>query len=61
MERSKRLIETIRILIEGGFSGHIKINFTQGSIGRVEKSEELDDAAIFHVGEQITAMEKIEL
>lgn len=29
--------------MEGEFSGHIKINFTQGSIGRVEKSEEVND------------------
>jgi hypothetical protein len=44
MDRTKRLIETIRTLMEGEFSGHIKINFSQGSIGRVEKSEEFEDA-----------------
>ena len=38
----KRLSETIRALMEGEFSGYIKINFTQGSLGRIEKSEEFD-------------------
>ena len=42
MDRIKKLGETIRTLIEGEFNGYIKINFSQGSIGRVEKSEELD-------------------
>jgi len=41
----KRLIETIRLLMEGEFCGYIKINFSQGSLGRIEKSEELEDAA----------------
>jgi len=52
MDKTKKLIETIGTLIEGGFSGHIKINFTQGSIGRVEKSEELEDVAILLTGER---------
>ncbi len=51
MNRLKKLIETIRSLIEGGFSGYIKINFTQGSLGRVEQSEELDET-ITHSGER---------
>lgn len=46
MDRTKKLIETIRTLMEGEFSGHIKINFSQGSIGRIEKSEEFEDASI---------------
>lgn len=46
LDRTKRLIEAIRMLIEGEFSGYIKINFSQGSLGRVEKSEEIEDAAI---------------
>jgi len=45
MSRMKRLIETIRLLMEGEFCGYIKINFSQGSLGRIEKSEELEDAA----------------
>ena len=43
MSRVKKLLETIRSLIEGEFSGYIKINFSQGSLGRVEQSEELDE------------------
>ena len=51
MDRMKRLIEAIRILIAGEFSGYIKINFSQGSLGRIEKSEEFEDATImFHHG-----------
>lgn len=46
MDRTKRLIEVIRMLIEGEFSGYIKINFSQGSLGRIEKSEEIEDDAI---------------
>ena len=46
MERMKKLIEAIKTLIEGEFSGYIKINFSQGSLGRVEKFEEFDDATI---------------
>jgi hypothetical protein len=46
MDRMKRLTEAIKTLMEGEFSGYLKINFTQGSLGRVEKSEEFEDAAI---------------
>jgi hypothetical protein len=42
MDKMKRLSETMRSLMEGEFSGYIKINFSQGSLGRIEKSEELD-------------------
>lgn len=45
MDKMKRLSETLRTLIEGEFSGYIKINFSQGSLGRVEKSEEFEDTA----------------
>ena len=46
MDRVKKLTETFRTLINGEFTGYIKINFTQGSIGRVEKFEEFDDETI---------------
>jgi len=46
MDRMKRLIDTIRMLMEGEFCGYIKINFSQGTLGRIDKSEELEDAAI---------------
>lgn len=45
MDKMKRLSETLRNLIESDFSGYIKINFSQGSLGRVEKSEEFEDTA----------------
>ncbi|MGA9110648.1 MAG: hypothetical protein ACLPSL_04010 [Smithella sp.] len=44
MDRMKKLIEVIEKLIENEVTGYIKINFTQGSLGRIEKIEELDDA-----------------
>jgi hypothetical protein len=53
MDRITKLIEAIRKLIEGEFTGYVKINFTQGSLGRIEKFEELDDATIITAaGEQ---------
>jgi hypothetical protein len=52
MDRMTRLIEVIRKLIEGEFTGYVKINFTQGSLGRIEKFEELDDAAIITTTEK---------
>ncbi len=48
MDRIRRLRETMKKLIEGKFSGYIKINFSQGSLGRVEKCEEFDVAAILN-------------
>lgn len=45
MDRMSKLIAVIRKFIESEFTGYIKINFTQGSLGRIEKYEELDDAA----------------
>jgi hypothetical protein len=58
MDRVKKLTETLRMLIEDGFSGHIKINFSQGSIGRVEKFEEFDDAEIIYAGYKNITMEE---
>ena len=46
MDKITRLVDVIRKLIENAFTGYIKINFTQGNIGRVEKFEELDDAIL---------------
>ncbi|MGC1456602.1 MAG: hypothetical protein WA946_15565 [Nitrospirota bacterium] len=51
MDRMKSLSEVIRMLVEGEFSGYVKINFSQGSLGRVEKYEEINDAAIIMSGE----------
>lgn len=52
MDRMKRLREVMRNLMEGGFSGYIKINFTQGSLGRVEKYEELEEPETLPTGEK---------
>ncbi len=49
MDRMKSLSEAIRTLMEGEFSGYLKINFSQGSLGRIEKSEEFDAAKIITV------------
>ncbi|MDA8091391.1 MAG: hypothetical protein M0Z61_14380 [Nitrospiraceae bacterium] len=51
MDRMKKLINVFRMLIHDEFSGYIKINFTQGSIGRIEKAEEFDDTATVHMAE----------
>ena len=52
MDRMKSLSEAIRMLVEGEFSGYLKINFSQGSLGRVEKYEEINDASIIVTGEK---------
>ena len=36
----------MKTLITGEFSGYLKINFSQGSLGRVEKSEEFENAEV---------------
>ncbi len=52
MDRMRRLAEAISMLMEEEFSGYIKINFSQGSLGRIEKAEELEDAATILAGEK---------
>lgn len=52
MDRMKKLTEAIANLIDEEFSGYIKINFSQGSLGRVEKSEEFEDATIVLASEK---------
>ena len=41
MEKLDKLTELLHCLICDEFTGHIKINFSQGGIGRVEKFEEI--------------------
>ena len=36
-----RLMDLMKALVEGRFTGYIKVNFSQGGIGRVEKFEEI--------------------
>jgi hypothetical protein len=40
-DRLKKLVATIEGLMDGQFTGYIKLNFIQGSIGRIEKFEEI--------------------
>jgi hypothetical protein len=40
-EKLEKLIAVMTFLMGDEFTGHIKINFSQGSIGRVEKFEEI--------------------
>ena len=40
-DKLARLWSVINGLIESQFTGYIKLNFTQGSIGRIEKFEEI--------------------
>jgi hypothetical protein len=41
LEKMEKLVEVMTGLMGEEFTGHIKINFTQGGIGRVEKFEEI--------------------
>jgi hypothetical protein len=59
MDKMRRLSEAIRTLIDEQFSGYIKINFTQGSIGRVEKSEDLEESLIISKGGDISHEETV--
>jgi len=52
MDRMTSLSEAIRLLVEAEFSGYLKINFSQGSLGRVEKYEEFNDAGIIMTREK---------
>jgi hypothetical protein len=40
-EKLPKIITVIRELIEIQFTGYIKVNFTDGKIGRIEKFEEI--------------------
>ena len=37
----KRLVDVLQEMIDKEFTGHIKINFSQGGIGKIEKFEEI--------------------
>ena len=41
MNRLADLVSVIQEMTEREFTGHIKINFSQGGIGRIEKYEEI--------------------
>jgi hypothetical protein len=37
----RRLLDVMKALMEEKFTGYVKVNFSQGGIGRVEKFEEI--------------------
>jgi hypothetical protein len=41
VKKMNLLMKEMEALSETGFTGYVKINYTQGSIGRVEKFEEI--------------------
>ena len=41
MERFEKMVELLKDLMKGQFTGYLKINFSQGGISRVEKFEEV--------------------
>jgi len=41
LEKLEKLVEVLTSLMRDEFTGHIKINFSEGGIGRVEKFEEI--------------------
>jgi hypothetical protein len=40
-EKYKKLIKHLKQLQENKFTGYIKVNFSQGSVGRIEQFEEV--------------------
>ena len=40
-EKLPKLLEIMRLLMDEKFTGYIKVNFSQGGIGRIEKFEEI--------------------
>jgi hypothetical protein len=41
MEKVERIIAVIKAHMEKMFTGYIKVNFSKGHIGRIEKFEEI--------------------
>jgi hypothetical protein len=39
--RMEKLVRVLKILMDNKFTGYVKLNFTQGTLGRVEKFEEI--------------------
>ena len=40
-ERLDRVVRVLKVLMDNKFTGFIKLNFSQGTLGRVEKFEEI--------------------
>jgi len=41
MEKLNKIVDVLKALMKHEFTGYIKINFSQGGIGRIEKFEEI--------------------
>jgi 3-dehydroquinate dehydratase len=41
IKKLEKLNEVMQNMVDGEFTGHVKINFSQGGIGRIEKFEEI--------------------
>lgn len=41
MEKLKKIVDMVKVLMDRKFTGYIKINFTRGTVERVEKFEEI--------------------
>ena len=41
MDKLNKIIEMIKALMEKKFTGYIKVNFSRGNVGRIEKFEEI--------------------
>ena len=41
MEKLKKIVDMVTILMNRKFTGYIKINFSRGAVERVEKFEEI--------------------
>jgi len=41
LEKLDKLVQVLHSHIDNEFTGHIKINFSQGGIGRIERFEEI--------------------
>jgi hypothetical protein len=41
IKKLEKLNEVMQDMVDGEFTGHVKINFSQGGIGRIEKFEEI--------------------
>jgi hypothetical protein len=41
LKKLEKLKVVMHDMVDGEFTGHVKINFSQGGIGRIEKFEEI--------------------
>jgi hypothetical protein len=40
-DKLEKLLDVMKLLVDEGFTGYLKVNFSQGGIGRIEKFEEI--------------------